>query len=123
MHLGWTETFGLIGPPYIPFIPHFFGHSKEIEVFVDSKEDSHVYEAPELGLKPRGCDIPIKPTGVDGGGGPHPWYRYSFDIGGYSPDTIEVVFLKKYLEYDLPSVTFIATKKKEYVHFWVPLNG
>jgi len=115
--LGWTRSLRMVGPPYIPLFPIPIGDSKEIYVFVYPKYDSlnHVNDAPEFGLRPKGKNFLVRPTDIDTSGIiPRKSYRYFFDIKSYSPDTLEVVFTKKYLGCELPTVTFIATKKTIY---------
>ncbi len=126
LYLGGTQSFRMVGPAYIPLIPIPIGDSKRIWVFVYPKNDSlfHTTNAPEFALRPKGCEDLIRPVLADTSGPvsvPNQ-YRYRFEIGGCSPDTLEVVFLKKYLGYDLPKVTSIATKKMEYTPIEFPAH-
>lgn len=126
MGLGWTQNFRMVGPPYIPLFPIPIGDSKRIYVFVYPKYDSiyHFPDAPEFALRPKGSDVLINPVRADTNGrSPHPYsYRFLFDIGKYSPDTLEVVFLKKYYGCEQQPVIFIASKKTEYEPLVFPSN-
>ena len=126
MHFNGRTSFRMVGPPYIPLIPIPMGSSKRIYVFVSPKYDSiyHFPDSPEFALRQKGSTVLINPVRTDTSGNRlKPCsYRFLFDIGEYSPDTLEVVFLQKYLGCDLPSVTFIATKKTEYKPFVIPVH-
>ena len=91
--------------------------SKRIYIFINPKYDSlhHTFDAPEFALKPKNSNVLVLPEWVDTDGRVTPpfTYRYLFNIWGYSPDTLEVIFLKSYHGCDIPNVTFIATKKTE----------
>lgn len=110
----------MIGLPYVPFFPIRF--SKHIYVFVEPIYDSlhYVSEVPEFALKPFDSDELLKYEWADTN--KNPYNRYRFDIKRYSPDTLDIIFIKKYLGYDLPKVTFIATKKVEYAPIEFPAH-
>lgn len=116
----------MVGPPYVPFFPVPVGDSQHIYVFVDSKQDSlHIpSDAPEFSLKSKERKRLVRPEWADTCEGGTGWrtYRYYFNLGGDPPDTLEVVFLKKYHGCDLPTVTFIATKHTDYESFVLPGN-
>jgi len=116
----------MVGPPAIPIFPIPIGDSKHITVFVDLPYDSLLnrYHEPEFALRPGSNDTLIVPQHIRHMGGRNPrTYQYEFDIGGFSPDTLEVLFVKRYLGCELPVVTFIATKKMEYHWIVNPMNG
>jgi hypothetical protein len=127
MHLGWTQSFRMVGLPYIPLFPIPIGDSHSISVFVDPIYDSlhNVAHPPEIALRPLHSNELVKHDRVDTNGTIRKevyGYRYHFDISGYSPDTLEVVFLSNFLGCKLPLVTFVATRKMEYDPVKVPDN-
>ncbi|MBK6915142.1 MAG: hypothetical protein IPH11_16300 [Ignavibacteriales bacterium] len=123
MYLGDRISLRLIGPPLVPFFPTHPGSPKRIYISVYPVYDSllNLSESPDFALKPRNSDDLIMPEWSDVNRSKHNYsYLFSFYIGRYSPDTLEVVFLKEYLGCKLPPVTFIANKKTEYVPIMFP---
>ena len=126
LYLSRTIYSSRFGPPYIPLFPIPMNRSKRIYIFINPKYDSlhHTFDAPEFALKPKNSNVLVLPEWVDTDGRVTPpfTYRYLFNIWGYSPDTLEVIFLKSYHGCDIPNVTFIATKKTEYEPFVFPAH-
>ena len=127
MYFSWTQSFRMVGLPYIPLFPIPIGDSHSIYVFVTPKYDSLHYSShpPEFALRPINSNELIKYEWADTNknrGNKIYHYRYNFDISGYSPDTIEVVFTKDYFGCTLPPITFIASKRTEYEPIEFPAN-
>jgi hypothetical protein len=117
LYLGTTMSLRLVGPPLIPFFPVHPGNPKHIYVAFIPPRDSalNFSNAPEFVLRPKGSNVLISPVKSNSNGVKQIYsFDRSFDIGKYSPDTLEVVFLKKFNGCTLPSVTFIASKRIEY---------
>ena len=125
LSLGWTQSFRMTGPPYLPIIPIPVNNTNRIYVMVEPQYDSlyHYLDAPEFAIRSKGSNDLIKPSWIDTSGRKsYLRYRYLFNIRGYSPDTLEIVFQKNYHGCELPVVTFSARKTVEYDPLAFPDN-
>lgn len=123
LHIANTMSLRMTGPPLIPFFPVHPDNPKHIYIFVHPRSDTlfQVPDAPEFALRPQSSNVLINPQRVYQRGEHNYSYGcFFFNIGQYSPDTLEVIFLTKYNGCDLPPVTFIASKKTEYEPFEFP---
>ena len=134
LDLGGLTTFRMVGPPIIPLFPIPMGDPKRIWVNVYILDDSlhrAIHAPPEFALRPGNQDTLIRPVS---GNPPGPYVsegrqyesrsgHYIFNIGDFSPDTLDVVFLGKYFGHALPTVRFIATRRTFYQWIMNPANG